>query len=109
MAITVNSNTKTTGMPSAPVRMVILNVDLDATSILNGYDVSAQVPGLTLKHSAWVPHYDGSTLRWFRLYTVSGVVRLQAFTNNNGAPGSLVGAGVDLSNHTGLEVVGWFQ
>jgi hypothetical protein len=105
MAITVNSTLVTGGQPSATHRSGTINVDLDATSILNGYDLSAVLPtGITVRASAYVPHYDGSALRWFRIVDVAGVPRLQAYADTNSAPGALVGAGVNLSGHTGLEV-----
>lgn len=109
MAITVNSTVQTLAVPSAPQRTIVINADLDATSIANGYDVSAQFPGATVKYSAYVPNYDGATLRWFRLAMVSSVMRLQAYADSNGAPGTIVGAGVDLSGHTGVEVAAQVQ
>lgn len=107
MAITVNSAVDSGKVPKQPLMAGEIDVDLDATSILNGYDLSDSLPdGVTVIQSTWVPNYDGSALRWFRVVDVSGVPRLQAYTSVSGAPGALVGAGVDLSGHTGL-VVGW--
>lgn len=107
MAITDNGGAVSGGQPSATLRCGVINVDLDATSIAGGYDLDAAgvLPkGITVKASPFVPHYDGAALRWFRIVNVSGVNRLKAYASTNAAPGAEVGAGVDLSGHTGLEV-----
>lgn len=107
MAITINSSADAGQVPKAPILAGKVDVDLDASYIATGYDVSATLPdGVTVVHSDFVPNYDGAALRWFKIVDVSGVPRLKAFATANGAPGAEVAGATDLSGHTGL-VVGW--
>jgi len=105
MAITVNSTVESGGQPSATHRSGTINVDLDASSPAGGYDLSAALPdGIAVTASAYVPHYDGSALRWFRIVQVNGTPRLKIYANTNAAPGAEDAGGTDLAGHTGLEI-----
>ena len=103
MAITVNSASLSNGMPSAPLRVVKINVDLDTSYPTGGYDISDQLEGGTVVSSPTVPHYNGAALRWFK---VSAAGKVQGFVNTSGAPGVEVTAAVNLSGHTGLVIEG---
>jgi hypothetical protein len=107
MALTINSSADAGRVPKAPLLAGEINVDADASYPATGYDVSATLPdGVTVRHSEFVPDYDGAALRWFRIVDVSGVPRLKAYASANGAPGAEVAGATDLSGHTGL-TVGW--
>jgi len=106
MAITVNSVVRSTGQASAPRRMQTLNVDMDASYPTGGEDVSASLVGGTVEWSETVPHYDGATLRFFR---VSSAGKIQAFVSTGGAPGVEVTAATDLSGHTGVQLAVFTQ
>ena len=101
MTITVNSAVLSSGQPSAPRRVVVLNVDLDNSYPTGGYDVSDQLAGGTPVFSETVIDYDGSALRYLKL-AADG--KVQAFVQTDGAPGIEVGNGVDVSGHTGVVI-----
>ena len=104
--ITVNSVSRSSGQPSAPQRLQNLNVDLDddypTDGYTGGYDVSGSLAGGTVVWSETKPHFDGGTLRWFKVNPETS--KLQAFVNTGGAPGAEASDGTDLSGHVGLEV-----
>lgn len=102
MAITVNSVARGNGMPSAPQRIQNLNVDLDNSYPAGGYSISSSLKGGTVVWSETKPHYNGAVLRWFRVNPATS--KLQAFADDNGAPGAETAPAADLSAHTGLEV-----
>ena len=103
MAITVNSVALSNGMPSAPLRFIKLDVDLDASYPAGGYDVSDQLEGGTVVSSPTVPHYDGADLRWFKVTAAGMLVSLETA---NGAPGAETADTTDVSGHTGLIIEG---
>ena len=109
MAITVNSvapsfATENQNEPSALFATVRVNVDLDTSYPTGGYDLSANLPGVTVRACAYVPHYDGAALRWFRVEDSSGTPKLVGYVNTSGAPGAQVAGTTDLHGHTGLEL-----
>lgn len=109
MAITVNDTALSNGMPSAPLRTVQVDADLDASYTTGGYAIAA-LAGQTIVTSEYVPHWNGAALRWFRLESAAaGVVKLVGYVSTNGAPGVEVTAAVDLSGHTALVVNGIAQ
>jgi len=103
MAITINSASLSNGMPSAPLRAVKIDADLDASYPDGGYDVSDQLEDGTVVSSPWVPHYDGSALRWFR---VGADGKLHAHASTNAAPGAEEAGTTNLAGHTGLVIEG---
>ena len=106
MAITVNATASSNGMPSAPLRAVQVDVDLDNSYPAGGYAIAA-LAGKTIVTSEYVPHYDASELRWFRLESPSaGVVNLVAYDTADGAPSTETTAADDMTGHTGLVVNG---
>lgn len=106
MALTVNDTSKSHGMPSAPVRAVQVDVDLDNSYPAGGYEVP-ELRGQTIVTSEFVPNYDASELRWFRLESPSaGIVHVVAYDNASGAPSTETTPADDMSGHTGLVVNG---
>jgi hypothetical protein len=102
MAITVNSAGNSNGMPTAPQRVTVVNVDLDNSYPTGGYDITASLPdGVTVTWSETVIHYDASALRYLK---VTGTGFVQAFVQTDGAPGVEVTAAVDVSGHTGVSI-----
>jgi hypothetical protein len=84
-----------------------IDVDLDNSYVDGGYDISASLPdGVTILHSDFVPHYDASELRWFRIENGASGPVLVAYDTASGAPGAQTTAADDMTGHTGL-VVGW--
>lgn len=100
MAVTINSNSRSNGMPSAPFRAQTINVTMDNSYPTGGEDVSATLQGGTAIACPFVPDYNGATLRWFRVENVGGVARLKAYADSNGNPGAEVANATDLSAHT---------
>jgi len=117
MAITINSTVnpsvdpdENSIQPSAPEKAASVNVDLDdscpnAGAGNSGYSLAASFDGAVVCPSPFVPHYDGSALRWFRVEDQGGVAKLRAYTSANGAPSTEAANEDDLSGHTGLEVM----
>lgn len=106
MTITVNSAVLSSGQPSAPLRAVKINVDLDASSPAGGYDISSQLEGGTVVHGTHQLDYDGSALRWLQIGTDN---KVHAFADTNGAPGTELAGTTDLSGHTGVELFCFVQ
>ena len=106
MAITVNSANKSNGMPSAPLRVVTINFDADASYPTGGYPLTAEQRGGTVIAAFVIPAFAAATLRYFK---VSPAGNVQAFVDDSGAPGAEVAGAVDLSAYTGLEVVAIVQ
>jgi hypothetical protein len=106
MALVENSSSQSNGMPSAPLRALKANVDLDATYPAGGYDLSAIFPGTVVVHGPWIPSYDGAALYWLRLVDDGGTPKLMVHDTANGAPGAET-ATADQSGHTGLDVYGF--
>ena len=107
MTITVNSAVPSTGQPSAPLRVVSIDVDLDASYPAGGYDVNAQLgQNETVVGQFFQPFFAAATLRW---YKVNGLGFVQAFADDNGAPGAEVAGSTDLSATTGLQLTAIVQ
>ncbi len=107
MAITVNSSSASSGQPSAPLRLVTINVDLDASYPAGGYDVNAQIgQNETVVGQFFQSFFAAATLRWYKVNSFGFV---QAFANNSGAPGAEVAGSTDLSATTGLELTAVVQ
>lgn len=104
MALTNVVVTQSSGQPSALLRVAEIECDTDDSYPTGGYSLAAQLPGATVVFSSPVPHYDGSTLRWFKIVDVSGVPFLQCFANGSGAPGAEETGATDLSNHDDVKV-----
>jgi len=108
MAITINSNAKSHRTTKAPGYWVKLNVDLDSSyPNPDGYDVSDQLDGGTVKYSETVGSDNGTVLRFVKVDS-SGVLRAYA-ASTNGAVGAQVANGTDVSGHTGIEISVWCQ
>lgn len=106
MAITVNDTQLSSGQPSSPLRAVSVDADLDNSYPAGGYEIAA-LRGQTVKISDYVPHWDGSELRFFRLESPSaGVVNLVAYDAANGAPDAETTPADDMTGHAGLVVNG---
>lgn len=101
MAITINSASPSGGQPSAPLRVVVLDVDLDNSYPAGGYDVSDQLEGGTVRAAERILDYDGSTLRWL---TVLPTGKVAALVNTNGAPGADTSPTTDVSGHAGVQL-----
>lgn len=111
MAITINSTVnpsvspgENSSQPSAPLQAAEVNVDLDNSYPAGGYDLSASFSGAVVVQSQVVPHYDGTELRWFKVYNDSGTPKLMALDTANGAPGAETTPADDMTGHTGLVV-----
>jgi len=94
MALTINSTTPSTGQPSAPARLISVNVTPDNSYPTGGYDLSVQLAGGTVIDSELRPVLDGATLRWAR---ISSAGKLQFFADATGSPGAEVANATDLS------------
>lgn len=106
MAITINSAVLSNGQPSAPLRAVKVDVDLDASSPAGGYDISDQLQGGTVVHGDAHLDYDGAALRWLQIGTDN---KVHAYANTNGAKGAEEAGATDLSGHTGVELFCFVQ
>jgi hypothetical protein len=102
MAIIVNSVSSTNAMPSAPQRLTVINVDMDASYPTGGESIVASLPdGATVKWSETVGAYNGTVKRWFR---VSAAGKIQAFADTNGVVGAEASAAADLSLYVGVSI-----
>lgn len=101
MAITVNSKSLSNGQPSAPLRAVTVNVDLDNSYPAGGYDISDQLEGGQVVHSIPLLHFDSSALRWLEVGTDN---KVKCFVNTSGAKGVETSGATDVSGHTGVEL-----
>jgi len=107
MPITVNSLGNSGGQPSAPLRAVELDVDLDNSYPTGGYDVTADLPdGSTLRWSPRVQVSDGTTPILLALVQVGTSIFVQAFVEATGAE---VANTTDLSAYTGVKVGGMVE
>lgn len=102
MAITVDSVTMTPGAPSEPVRVLELQVDLDASYPTGGYDVTASINTegtQTIVMAPLCPISDGTTLRYLQINP--STKKVQVFAQTTLAE---VAAATDLSANTNKKV-----
>jgi hypothetical protein len=106
MALVVNSTRQGGSQPSAPIMAGRLDASPDSSYPAGGYSVKANLPnGVEVIHSPYVPHYDGATLRWFRIVDVTGTPTLKCYANGSGAPAAEVAPATDLSGHDNVVVL----
>jgi hypothetical protein len=108
MALTVNSNSMSNGMPSAPLRLAKANVDLDSAYPAGGYDLSAVFPGQTVVGGPWFLSHDGAALYHLRVVDDGGTPKLMVHDNASGAPGAETST-ADQSGHTGVDVYAFVE
>lgn len=98
MAIDINSAIRSTGQPSAPVRVVEIDVDLDDSYPTGGYDVSDEITE-TVAVGIMTPISDGTTVRYAKIDP--DTKKLQVFADDTLDEES---NGTDLSAYTGVKV-----
>lgn len=117
MALTVNSTSKSNGMPSAPLRVAEIDFDADASypnpggGVTGGYTVPS-LAGATVVACEPVEHYDGAAVRYFDAVNdaaAEGTVKIRARAQTNGAPGAEAADTTDLSGHTGVKIRVWYE
>jgi len=107
MAITINSAAPSNAMPSAPFRAHRLNVDLDASYPIGGYDVSDQLEGGTVVWAETVKDTNGTAARFFK---ISDGGLLQSFdASAEDTPGAETSDATDLSGYTSLEIAAFTE
>ena len=99
MAITVNTAGASAGMPTAPQRVIELDVDLDASYPTGGYDVAASLPQSPTLVSPFVAASNGTTPIYLRINPAT--LKLQAFVDDTFVE---VAGAVDLATYTGVKV-----
>ena len=104
MTATVNSVAPSTGQPSAPQRVSVINVDADGSYPTGGYDISADLPG-TVVASETVQTNLGAQ----RHSRITSAGKMQVFADDGGSVGAEIGNGTNLGALVNVDIVIWTE